>query len=96
MLFNEFFLRLSKSISTERKAESNFLLLISCHCSLFMPPKKLGKLWFSDVFNKYGKTAQQLCSKVTIETLEHGVNMFKVNNKDNLMTLLASFWCLYC
>ena len=34
--------------------------------------------------------------KITIETLEQGVNMFKVNNKDTKTTLFASFWCLSC
>ena len=36
------------------------------------------------------------CSKLTIATLEQGVNMFKVNNKDTRATPMASFWCRYC
>ena len=36
------------------------------------------------------------CSKLTIETLEQGVNMFKVNNKDTRTTPLSSLWYLYC
>ena len=36
------------------------------------------------------------CSMLTIETLELGVECVKVNNKDTITTLLASFWCLYC
>ena len=37
-----------------------------------------------------------ICSKLTIETVEQGVNMFKVNNKDTGTTPMASFWYLYC
>ena len=29
------------------------------------------------------------CSKLTIETLEQGVNMFKVNNKDTRTTIVS-------
>ena len=36
------------------------------------------------------------CSKLAIETLEQGVNMFKVNNKDTSMTPMVLFWSLYC
>ena len=32
----------------------------------------------------------------TVETLEQGMKMFKVNNKDTRTTAMASFWCLYC
>ena len=35
------------------------------------------------------------CSKATIETLEQGVNMVKVNNKSTRTTPLTSFWCFY-
>ena len=35
------------------------------------------------------------CSKLTIETLEQGVKLFKVNIKDTRTTPLASFWYLY-
>ena len=34
--------------------------------------------------------------KLTIEILEQGDNMLKVNNKDTRTMPLASFWCLYC
>ena len=36
------------------------------------------------------------CSKLTIEILEQGVNMFKVNNKYTRTSPLATFWCIYC
>ena len=36
------------------------------------------------------------CSKLTIETVEQGVNTFKVNNKDTGTTPMASFCYLYC
>ena len=35
-------------------------------------------------------------SKLTTETLEQGMNMIKVNNKDIRKTKRALFWCLYC
>ena len=35
------------------------------------------------------------CSKLTIETLEKGGNMFKVNNSDTRTTPMALFLCLY-
>ena len=35
-------------------------------------------------------------SKLTIETPEQQVNMFKVNNKETRRMSMTSFWCLYC
>ena len=35
------------------------------------------------------------CSKSAIETLEKGVNMFKVNNKNSKTTSLTPFWCFF-
>ena len=36
-------------------------------------------------------------SKLTLETLEQDVKMFKVNIKDHRTTpLTSSWWCLYC
>ena len=35
-------------------------------------------------------------SKLTIETLEEGMNMFKVNNKDTRTTPMVWFWYRYC
>ena len=35
------------------------------------------------------------CSNSTIETLEAGANMFKINNKNPRNTSLTSFWCFY-
>ena len=36
------------------------------------------------------------CSKLITETLEQGVNMFNVNNKDTRMAPLAPFSCFHC
>ena len=36
------------------------------------------------------------CWNPAIETLERGVNMFKVNRKNTRTTLLTLFWCFYC
>ena len=36
------------------------------------------------------------CLKLRKETLEKGVNTFKVNNKDTRATPMASFWRFYC
>ena len=35
------------------------------------------------------------CSKLIIETLEQGWNIFKVTNKDTRTMLLALLWCIY-
>ena len=42
------------------------------------------------------ETQPTTSSKSTIETLEKGVNMFKVKNKNTITTSLTSFWCFYC
>ena len=51
---------------------------------------------FSDF--QYLVAAQQTftCSNSTIKTLERGVNLFKVYNKDTRTTSMTSFRCLYC
>ena len=36
------------------------------------------------------------CSKPTIETIEKGVNMLKVNHKITRTMSMTSFWCFYC
>ena len=48
------------------------------------------------MFWRPGSLSQQesICSKSTIKTLEKGVKMFKVNNKDT-KTTSTSFCCLY-
>ena len=53
--------------------------------------------FFGDVFSiiDHHPTAF-ICSRSTIETLEYGVKMFQVNNKDNRTMPMASFWCFYC
>ena len=35
------------------------------------------------------------CSKLTIERIVKGVEMWKVNNKDTRRTLVSSFWYFY-
>ena len=49
-------------------------------------------LQFTNVLSEPAFTS----SKLTMETLEHGGDMFKVKNIDTGTTLLASFWGLYC
>ena len=42
------------------------------------------------------KSVTFTCSKSTIEILENGWNMFKVNNKNVRTTPLILYWCFYC
>ena len=62
---------------------------------LFLHSLKIsGNVCFSVIFGEYKKSSVAsngfprafICSKLTIEMLEEGVNMFKVNNKDTRTT----------
>ena len=54
------------------------------------------KLSIRKTRNTHSRKERPNKSNSTIEKLENGVKLFKINGKDTKRTSMTSFWCLYC